>query len=235
MPKDFYQIYLIQTFTMENLLLKKLKIKSNFEIKILNAPENFPNIIGTIPTDINIAFNDIKKYDGLLIFAITKAEMLNALNDEVTLITNETICWIIYPKAKSKLASDLNLMMSWDDLKTYNLTPCASAAIDDIWTAIRVKPVEAKQKSGRGNAELKINDYGNYVDVTHKIVTLPEDLKAALEQQNSALSFYELLSYTNKKEYVLWVITAKREKTRLERIQKTVEKLLAGKKNPTEK
>ncbi|RZK36818.1 MAG: hypothetical protein EOO90_26625 [Pedobacter sp.] len=220
---------------MENPLLKKLQIKSDFKVKVLNAPENFRNIIGDIPSEISLSHSDVANYDALLIFAIKKAELLAALNQEVRLINDKTICWIIYPKAKSKLASDLNLMMGWDDLKTFNLTPCASAAINETWTALRIKPVEAQKKSGRGNAEIQTSDYSNYVDVANKIVTLPEDLKAELAQHSNALSFYESLSYSNRKEYVLWIITAKQEKTRLERIQKTVEKLLAGKKNPTEK
>ncbi|RZK57211.1 MAG: hypothetical protein EOO91_10560 [Pedobacter sp.] len=220
---------------MENLLLKKLQIKSDFKVKVLNAPENLPSIIGDIPSEISLSYSDVENYDGLLIFAITKAELLTALNQEVKMINNKTVCWIIYPKAKSKLASDLNLMMGWDDLKTFSLTPCASAAIDETWTAIRIKPVEAQKKSGRGNAEIQTNDYSNYVDVTNKIVTLPEDLKAELSKHSNALSFYESLSYSNRKEYVLWIITPKQERTRLERLQKTVEKLLAGKKNPTEK
>lgn len=220
---------------MENILLKKLQIKSGFKVKVLNAPENFPNIIGNIPLDIVIASNEVIKYDGLLIFAITKLDLLTALDQEAKSIANKTICWIFYPKAKSKLASNLNLMASWDDLKNYNLTPCASAAIDETWTALRIKPVEAQKKSGLGNAEIQTSDYGNYIDVTNKTVRLPEDLKKELQKQVTALNFYESLSYSNRKEYVLWVITAKQEKTRLERIAKTVEKLLIGKKNPTEK
>jgi hypothetical protein len=220
---------------MENLLLKKLQIKSGFKVKVLYAPADFQNIIGDIPSEIIISYNDVENYDSLLIFAITKTDLLTALDQEVKLINNKTIGWVIYPKAKSKLASDLNLMTSWDDLKTYNLTPCASAAINETWTALRIKPVETQKKSGLGNAEIQNSDYSNYVDVTNKIVILPEDLKTELEKHTNALSFYESLSYSNRKEYVLWVITAKQEKTRLERIQKTLEKLLAGKKNPTEK
>src|SRR5260221_562409 len=43
------------------------------------------------------------------------------------------------------------------------------------------------------------------------------------------------LSYSNKKEYLLWILTAKQEKTRNERLGKLTEKLVAGKKNPSEK
>ncbi len=220
---------------MENLLLKKLQIKPGFKIAVLNAPDNFNAIIGDLPTDVAISFNAIETYQVLLLFAITKADMLGTLNQEHQKIDHKTIIWIIYPKAKTKLASDLNMMQSWEDIKQYNLTPCASAAIDAVWTAIRIKPVDAQKKSGIGNVEIQQNDYGNYVDIKNKAVTLPDDLKSVLELNSFAFNFYQQLSYSNRKEYVLWILTAKQEKTRLERVQKTVEKLLTSKKNPSEK
>jgi hypothetical protein len=219
----------------QNLLLKKLQIKPDHTVVVLNAPQNVDDIIGTVPDTLMIAFKPNESYHALLIFAITKADMRKALEEELKKITQQTICWIIYPKSKSKLASDLNLMQSWDDLKEYQLTPCASAAIDTIWTAIRIKPVSAQKKSGVGNTEILQNNYGQYIDVENKIVKLPEDLKSALALHSAAGEFYAQLSYSNRKEYVLWILTAKQEKTRIERIKKTVEKLLLGKKNPNEK
>lgn len=220
---------------MENLLLKKLQIKSGIKVRVLNAPANFPVVIGEWPADIEVSFNETNNFDALLIFAVTKAEMLAALRTKHHAIGKEKICWIMYPKAKSKLATDLNLMQSWDELKNYNLTPCASAAIDETWTALRIKSIDSAKRSGMGNAEIQNNEYGEYVDVKNKIVNLPADLKAALQKDIAALSFYEQLSYSNRKEYVLWVLSAKQEKTRLDRIQKSVEKLILKKKNPTEK
>ncbi|MFD0941321.1 YdeI/OmpD-associated family protein [Pedobacter boryungensis] len=218
---------------MENTLLKKLQVKSGFKVKVLNTPDNFPAVVGEIPSDIEISFNETIEFDALFVFAITKVDLLNALKTET--IGVKTICWIFYPKAKSKLASDLNLMQSWEDLKTFNLTPCGSAAIDETWTALRIKPETELKRSGVGNAEIAKSDYGNYVDVANKIINLPEDLEIELKKQTSAFDFYQGLSYSNRKEYVLWVLTAKQEKTRTDRISKTVEKLIAGKKNPSEK
>lgn len=218
---------------MENSLLKKLQIKSGFKIKVINAPENFPSIIGNIPSDTIFSFDDLKDFSALLIFAITKSDLLNTLKKET--IGIKTICWIFYPKAKSKLASDLNLMQSWEDLKTFNLTPCGSAAINETWTALRIKPETEMKRSGLGNTEILQNDFGKYIDVVNKLITLPEDLEIELKNQPTAFNFYQGLSYSNRKEYVLWVLSAKQEKTRLDRIQKTIEKLSADKKNPNEK
>ncbi len=219
---------------MENVLLKKLQLKTGFKVLVINAPENLPSILGKTPENIELTFNAVT-FNGLLIFAITKNEMLTALAAQHQSIDAHMVCWILYPKAKSKLASDLNLMQSWDELKNYNLAPCASAAIDETWTALRIKPIDQTKKSGLGNAEIQHNEYGEYVDVQNKSVKLPPDLKAVLEKEATALTFYEQLSYSNRKEYVLWVLSAKQEKTRLDRIQKSLEKLIAGKKNPAEK
>ena len=220
---------------MENLLLKKLQIKSGFDVAVVNSPANLDEILGKLPTDINLSTSTARPYQALLIFAITKSDLKMALDQEHQKIGNKTITWIIYPKAKTPLASDLNLMQSWEDLKSYQLTPCASAAIDTQWTALRIKPVEAQKKSGIGNSEIQQNDYGNYIDVKSKTVKLPDDLKNALESHEEAFNFYMNLAYSNRKEYVLWILSAKQEKTRSDRIVKTVEKLEAGKKNPSEK
>lgn len=220
---------------MENLLLKKLQIKPGFKVRVLNAPENCLAIFEEIPKDIQFSFNEDKDFNALLIFCINKADMIAALRLTAHAINEQMICWIIYPKVKSKLASDLNLMQSWTDLNDFNLSPCASAAIDETWTAIRIKPAGSVKKSGISNEDLQNSPYGDYIDVKNKRVTLPDDLKSLLEKDSTALNFYQQLSYSNQKEYVLWVLTAKQDKTRQDRILKTLAKLVEGKKNPSEK
>lgn len=218
---------------MNNLFLKKLQIKEGFKVLLVNAPQNSEEIIGS--ADQVDVITVVDEPDAILIFARNKADFNELLGVYAKEIKSKTICWIFYPKAKSALASDLNLMQNWHDLKKYSLTPCGSAAVDEIWTGLRIKPETEMKKSGLGNNEIANSDLGKYIDVTNKIITLPSDLLAELEKNVDALNFYHKLSYSNRKEYVLWVISAKQEKTRNERIKKTLEKLALGKKNPSEK
>jgi uncharacterized protein YdeI (YjbR/CyaY-like superfamily) len=220
---------------MENLFLKKLQIKPGFKVSVINAPDNVAAILGDIPADVTFTYTFTPNSNAYLIFAITQADMYAALGQIEKSIAEKTIVWISYPKAKSALAADLNLMQSWGDLSRFNLAPCGSAAVNEIWTAIRVKPAASQKKSGVGNAEIAKNEYGNYIDVATKTVTLPEDVKEALSKYPQALTYYEQLAYSHKKEYVLWILTAKQEKTRTDRIAKMVDKLLEKKKNPSEK
>lgn len=77
--------------------------------------------------------------------------------------------------------------------------------------------------------------FGDEIEVTveedtqPRVVSVPDDLRLALEAEPAALAFFEKLAYTHQKEYVRWVEEAKRAETRLSHIQKTIEMLKQGK------
>ena len=50
-----------------------------------------------------------------------------------------------------------------------------------------------------------------------------------------SLSRTEPLSFSHRKEYVVWIVEAKKPETRAARLTKTVEMLARGKKNPSDK
>ncbi len=72
-------------------------------------------------------------------------------------------------------------------------------------------------------------------DTEERIVELPEELAALFAENPEAQARYDKLSYTHRKEYVQWINEAKRPETRRNRLHKTVEMLLGGKRNPTER
>ena len=67
-------------------------------------------------------------------------------------------------------------------------------------------------------------------DEEERSVEAPPDFMEALQGNPRALETYGKLSYTGKREYVLWITGAKKDETRRERIQKSVERLSEGKK-----
>ncbi|PWT73438.1 MAG: hypothetical protein C5B59_13340 [Bacteroidetes bacterium] len=60
---------------------------------------------------------------------------------------------------------------------------------------------------------------------------LPDGLQVVLRKNKQADSFFDSLSFTSKKEYIECK-TAKKEETRKERVQGTLERLLKNWKNP---
>lgn len=62
-----------------------------------------------------------------------------------------------------------------------------------------------------------------------KVVDVPADLQELLNQNPKAKAVFDNFAYSHKKEYVEWITQAKREETRLARLQKTIEMLAEGK------
>jgi hypothetical protein len=66
------------------------------------------------------------------------------------------------------------------------------------------------------------------LDVEPRIVDVPQDLRAALAQDDAASGAFGRLSYTHGREYVEWIEEAKRPETRDRRIAATVERVRSG-------
>jgi hypothetical protein len=219
-----------------NKLSEKLQLKSGTNWLLFNVPGNYLPLIEPLPDNVNISFEVRGVFDGIHLFVKNKTELISSLKIILPLLKPETICWISYPKKNSVIDSDLDKTTIWDELHAIGLKIVTSISIDKTWAAFRFKPIELVKLSDSRNSNIRQNKYSEYIDVDNKQITLPADIIMELLQQNpNAMTFYQGLSYSNKKEYVVWILSAKQEKTRIERLGKMVEKLLAAKKNPTEK
>jgi hypothetical protein len=216
-------------------LSKKLIIRPATKWLIYNAPKGYTNSLLPLPEGVIIHTEPTGDYDGLQFFTKNSTELVTQLNTLAKLITKDNIAWISYPKKSSGVSTDLSMTGNWDKLDEYHLEVVASAAIDETWTALRLRPIGVAKKSNAANADIMQNEYSAYIDVEAKIVKLPADVSEALALQPVALTYYNTLSYSHRKEYVLWIISARQQKTRAERVSKMIEKLLSKKKNPTEK
>jgi Bacteriocin-protection, YdeI or OmpD-Associated/Domain of unknown function (DUF1905) len=87
---------------------------------------------------------------------------------------------------------------------------------------------EIRQKIGK--------DFGNEVvvvleeDTQPRVIEVPADFRQALEQAPNAKAAFEKMSFTHQREYVRAILDAKRESTRIDRIEKTIEMLKNSKK-----
>lgn len=220
---------------MENSFLKKLHIKPGNTVKVIDAPEEAASIFGDIPESVIFNYGGDAGFNVLITFTIMKDQLHQQILNHLKNIDSKTIFWVFYPKKTSKIASDLDLMKSWKELDAFGLGPCASAAVNETWTGLRLKFISEVKPSGMRNDHIKTNEYGGYIDPVNKIVNLPDDLKLLLENHPAALNYFNQLAYSHRKEYVLWILSAKQEKTRAARIEKTLEMLLNNKKNPSDK
>lgn len=214
---------------------KKLYIKPNTIWLFYNAPDNYLSILEPLPEGVNTVFEAAGNFDGIQLFAKNSAELKTGLAVISPLLKPDTIFWITYPKKSSGIPSDLEMMGSWDEPAKYGLTTVAAASIDETWTAIRLKQEGLAKVSEFRNEAVKKNEYSEFIDLEKRQITMPPDMHQVVSGSPAGMIFYESLSFTNKKEYVVWILSAKQEKTRNERLEKLTGKLLTGKKNPSEK
>ena len=69
-------------------------------------------------------------------------------------------------------------------------------------------------------------------DLEERIVEVPADFLERMTIDEEAKLYFEKLSFTHKKEYVRWIESAKKQETRLSRIEKAVEMLKKNIKEP---
>jgi Bacteriocin-protection, YdeI or OmpD-Associated len=215
---------------MPTTLSQKLRIKEKDSLLAMNAPGNFKSTLEGLPKGVTIS-SDSKVYQQIHWFVKDRAQMEKELGKVLRLVKKDVICWIYYPKATSGIQTDLTRDKGWDELLKHDeLQWISLISFDDTWStfAFRLKTEKDKQKA----ANPKERPIFNYIDATTKIVRLPEDFDKALKKSRKASQFLETLSFTNKKEYVEWIVTAKRDETRKERVNGSIERLEKGWKNP---
>jgi len=63
---------------------------------------------------------------------------------------------------------------------------------------------------------------------------VPAPLKAALKADKDAAAKFKALTPAGRREFINWILSAKREETRVERSAKALKMVMAGKKRPSE-
>ncbi|WP_162618649.1 YdeI/OmpD-associated family protein [Pedobacter yulinensis] len=216
---------------MEHKVLKKLGLVPGQQLFV-----NLPPPQGEFLTGVDVITAPPTGPAAAILLFADRTDMLHAsMATLLPHVTPETIFWVAYPKKSSGQQKDLSMMAQRSALLEYDLQPCASVSLDRVWTAVRLKFTGQIRRSGIGNADILKNGYNDYIDPVNRGVRLPEDLQAALDQDPVAAGAYHSLSYTNRKEYVIWLLSARQAETRSTRLLKTLEKLRSGKKNPGDK
>jgi len=211
---------------MENPIARKLRLLPCQRALLLNAPEGFITSLKPFPQGLVIHEHPEGQYNLAMVFAIDSTQLNDLLPVAAASLEKEGILWLCYPKKSSGIKSDLTRDEGWQGVLEAGWDGVAQVAIDSTWTAMRFKqgvnrPPEKRQMAPRPPA--------------NRTLELPADMEALLTSNPEAQRFFNSLSYTNRKEYAVWITGAKKPETRTTRLEKLTDRLLAGLKNPSEK
>ena len=106
--------------------------------------------------------------------------------------------------------------------------------MDHVWTALRFTkydqiPNRNRSFVGFKSPNIEIDDFEK------RLIALPIEVEKLFQSHEEAREFFTSLSIINQKEYLSWINGAKKEETKQKRLEATLEKLIAGKQNPSEK
>jgi hypothetical protein len=215
------------------MLAKKLHLKAGMRVAVANAPAGFA--LGKV-AGVTVEKSLKPDLDLVLLFATTQRELKSQWAKALSSVKSDGALWVSYPKRGSGIETDLG-MGEWDATKGSDWNPVAMIGVDDAWSAVRFKYAPGLEQKRHERQEQSINDADGTVcvDRVNRVVTAPKDLQKLLAKNAKARATFDGLSFTNQKEYVVWIVEAKKSETRDARLTKTVQMLSLGKKNPADR
>jgi hypothetical protein len=213
------------------MLARKLHLKPGMRAAVANAPAGFS--LGQV-AGVTIEKSLKPDLDLVLLFATSQRQLKAQWAKALSSVKTDGALWVSYPKKGSGIQTDLG-MGEWDATKGSDWNPVAMIGVDDAWSAVRFKYAPGLEAQRHQRQEETINDADGTVcvDRVNRVVTPPKDLQKLLAKNAKARTTFDGLSFTNRKEYVVWIIEAKKPETREARLTRTVEMLAKGKKTPS--
>jgi hypothetical protein len=216
-----------------NPLHKKLAIKENQKILLLNAGKEIDELITPLPQGTSVSNRLLGKFDVIQVFASKRNEIEKISNKLVDSLNDSGSLWIAYPKKSSGIDTDLSRDKCWNLFSENEYSPVSLISINDKWASMRFKPNETISK--KYAREQTSSEFQKYIDLKNKTVKVPPDLSKMFRNHKAEKEYFKSLAYSHRKEYVQWILEAKREETRAKRINKMIEMLEQRRKNPNDK
>jgi len=125
-------------------LFKKLNLKEQTSVLVLNAPDSFePELeaLDDIPLEDNIY--DVDDVPFALVFVLSQEEVDTAARAIAPKAPGDAILWFAYPKVTSKrYQCDFNRDTGWAVLGELGFEGVRQVAIDADWSALRFRRVK---------------------------------------------------------------------------------------------
>ena len=111
-------------------IARKLQMRNGQRARVINAPDGFE-------LDANMV--DDATAELVLAFVVHRAEVASRAAAALQAGRDDRLAWIAYPKA-GQLGTDLNRDILWDELRTLGVRPVRQIALDETWSALRLRP-----------------------------------------------------------------------------------------------
>jgi len=122
-----------------NSIFRKLHLVDYDPVLVLNAPEEYYNLLEELDVEIHDEVQD--DYSYVQVFAQEEEEAKDVIREAISSMVPGAYFWFCYPKSKSEIYEtelDEDSVMKIFDL--YNFEGVTKVSLNEDWHAIRVKP-----------------------------------------------------------------------------------------------
>lgn len=121
-------------------IFKKLRFDSDKKALIINAPQNYLDLLDGIIFDSEGKADT--KYDFVQVFGYQQDELENLVKSVEGFVKYDCLFWACYPKGTGKIKSNIKRETVWTALALIGLDTVTQIAIDETWSALRARPSE---------------------------------------------------------------------------------------------
>lgn len=134
-----------------NDILKKLGLKEQNPILIINSPEEYNEMLEGVGIEIH---SEIKqKYKFIQVFVKSFEEATKIGESAINALDGDGHLWLCYPKGTSKkYKTDINRTKAWDLFGYLDFEPVSQISIDEDWSALRYRNVDYVKSMKRKTA-----------------------------------------------------------------------------------
>lgn len=127
-------------------LLKKIGVKENQNLLILNSPEFIQSLLDEEKFNYHRKAKPLVTYDLIWLFTNKSGHLESGLKSLRKLITTSGVIWISWYKKSSGLTSELNEDIIRDTALALDLVDIKVASVDESWSALKLVIPIAKRK-----------------------------------------------------------------------------------------
>jgi hypothetical protein len=121
---------------MAKTIAEKLLIKPEEALSLVGAGPDGRRVLGDLPDGVV----EVAPADAAVsvTFVRTRDELLAQFGTELPALTGARAVWFLYPKGGR---ADFNRDTFIQEAGTFGWRPISNVAIDDVWSAVRVRPL----------------------------------------------------------------------------------------------
>jgi len=117
-------------------LIKKLGIKPNNKVLLVNEPVYYLDLLGEMPSGVTIGIDE-SSLDFIHLFIKEKDELLELLSQLKEILSKNGMIWVSWPRKASKVDADVSDAVVREAGLEIGLVDVKVCAVDEVWSGLK--------------------------------------------------------------------------------------------------